>query len=556
VILLSSFKVIFHSFKLIFIMEQKLIARFHRLRDSLLANDPSLTRLEPWQGMDAIPFSFHYLEDYDVQQALADCFAACLGNQTVTSVVLQALPEPELCQALHHISSLVNLRELRIVNNTKSQSLNLTVLTTFLQAHHSTLIAHRATSKKTKTRSSKVTNIGPFGLQRIYSTTRLQIMSQAHIADFATCLGTQANCSTLQSLSLKLIPRCSIQEPNLTLDPILQACAALPVLQTVRLSAGYDHNPYDRPLVSAAVLRALLWTRSNTNSSLQRLCLENVGLESHHVETVACQLKENTALIRLDLPRNPHIGATAWEAVAKVLQERSNCTLQTCLFDTGASCHDGPLTSSLAACTVPPMEMDTNLQRPSSPLGTVHQKIQLATYLNRLGIHELLQKSCHHDWINCMTQANHPTAGAAAEQQTRPQTSRLRRFHDVDYGDDAQALLSLNASYTLLRLNPSLCASSSSTPPVAATHSHHLRRRTKASIVPPELLSRRDWAVLVNTYENAADKTDATVQASAVSALSASVKTAPTQRGRMPQSLATAGNVADGSSSLFWPFLI
>jgi hypothetical protein len=231
-------------------MEQKLIARFHRLRDSLLANDPSLTRLEPWEGMEAIPFSFHYLEDYDVQQALVDCFAACLGNHTVTSVVLQALPEPELCQALLHISSLVNLRELRIVNNTKSQSLNLTVLTTFLQAHHATLIAHRATLKKKTTRSSKATNRGPFGLQRLYLTTRLQIMSQAHIADFATCLGTQANCSTLQSLSLKLIPRCSIQEPNLTLDPMLQACAALPVLQTVRLSAGYDHNPYDRPLVS------------------------------------------------------------------------------------------------------------------------------------------------------------------------------------------------------------------------------------------------------------------------------------------------------------------
>jgi hypothetical protein len=523
-------------------MEQKLIARFHRLRDSLLANDPSLTRLEPWAGMEAVPFSFHYLEDYDVQQALVDCFAACLGNHTVTSVVLQALPEPELCQALLHISSLVNLRELRIVNNTKSQSLNLTVLTKFMQAHHSTLIAHRATLKKTKTRSSKATNIGPFGLQRLYLTTRLQIMSQAHIADFAMCLGTQANCSTLQSLSLKLIPRCSIQEPNLTLDPMLQACAALPMLETVRLSAGYDHNPYDRPLVSPAVLRALLWTSNNSNNSLQRLCLENFGLESRHVETVACQLKDNTILTRLDLPRNPRIGVTAWEAVAKVLQERSNCTLETCLFDAGASFHDS--FSSLAACAAPLTEIDTDmdLQQPRSPLETVHQKIQLATYLNRLGIHELLQKSCHHDWINCMTQAI----------KSRPATSRLRRSNNVDqHGDDTQALLSLNASYTLLRLNPSLCASSS-TPTAVATHSHRLRRRTKASIVPPELLARRDRAVLANNNnESASDKTDATSVASAVG-------TAPTkrERGRMPQSVATAGNVADGSSSLFWPFLI
>jgi hypothetical protein len=519
-------------------MEQELIARFDRLREQLLANDPSLTRLEPWQGMEAVPFSFHYLEDYDVQRALVDCFAACLGNHTVTSVVLQALPEPELCQALLHISSLVNLRELRIVNNTKSQSLNLTVLTNFLQAHHSTLTQFK------RKRSNKATGRS-FGLQRIYLTTRLQMTSQAHIAKFAMCLGTQSNCSTLQSLSLKLIPRCSIQEPNLTLDPMLHACAALPVLQTVRLSAGYDHNPYGRPLVSPAALRALLWTRSN----LQRLCLENFGLQSLHVETVACQLKDNTVLTRLDLPRNPHIGVTAWQSVAKVLQEGSNRTLQTCLFDAGASnsCHDSTgihtSTPTSTACTTPPTVI---YLQASNPFETVHQEIQLATFLNQLGVQELLQKSCHHEWINHLIQSNHPTTVAAAGQQSRPQTSRRRRSDDVghvDDDDDAQALLSLNASYTLLRLNPSLC-----TPTEPATHSHRLRKRTKASSVPPELLPRRDRTLLAcKNNEIAANKSETD--------LSASAKTALTGIRSSPHSVLTDGNVANGSSTLSWPFL-
>lgn len=539
-------------------MERKLIDRFHRLRDLLLANDPSLTRLEPWQGMEAVPFSAHYLEDCDVQQALVDCFAACLGNDTVTSVVLQALPEPELCQALLHISSLVNLQELRIVNNTKSQSLHLTVLTTFLRAHHITLIAHRAKAlKKKNTRSTKVANEGTFGLQLIYLTTRLQINTQAQIAYFAMCLATQPNCSTLQSLSFNLIPRCSIQEPNLTLDPMLQACAVLPALQTLRLSAGYDHNPYGQPLVSAAALRALL-RQSNlqqhpSGNSLQRLCLKNFGLQSRHVETVASQLKDNTVLTRLDLPRNPHIGVAAWQAVAKVLRDGSNCTLQSCLFDTDASCHESTYndTNTPTTCTEAPMDMDIALQQQTgrhsiSPLETVHQEIQLATFLNRLGIHELLQKSCHHEWINRLAQANanHQTTGAAGGQQNqrRPRTSR----RDDDQ-DDVQALLSLNASYTFLRLNPSLCASSSTPATLAATHSHDLRKRTKASIVPPELLPRHDRAVLA--INNNAD-------AVAVSALSASAETAPTIRRRMPHSGATTENVEDGSSTLFWPLLI
>jgi hypothetical protein len=100
--------------------------------------------------------------------------------------------------------------------------------------------------------------------------------------------------------------------------------------------------------------------------------------------------------------------------------------------------------------------------------------------------------------------------------------------------------LSLNASYTLLRLNPSLCASSS-TPTAVATHSHRLRKRTKASIVPPELLPRRDRALLANNNNNesAVDKTDATSVANAVSALSVSAKSEPTRRRRMLQSGAT-----------------
>jgi hypothetical protein len=511
-------------------MKRKLIDRFHRLRDSLLVDDPSLTRLEPWQGMEAIPFSCHYLEDKDVHQALVDCFTACQGNTTVQSVVLQALPEPELCLALQYISGLMNLRELRIVNNTKSQSLNLTVLTTCLQAHQATLMKFK---KKNKTKTK--TNRG-FGLQRIYLTTRLQITSQTQITAFATCLGTQSNCSSLQSLSLKLIPRCSIQEPDLTLDSMFHACAALPVLQTVRLAAGYDHNPYGQPLVSPAALRALLWqsqqhsgcsSHSNGNSSLQRICLENFGLQSRHVETIACQLKDNTVLTRLDLPTNPHVGVTAWQAVAKVLQgPNSNCTLQTCLFDTG--------------------------RQPTSQnplLETVYQEIQLATFLNRLGIHELLQKSCHQTWINRLTQANHqneyhPTTGATAGQQSqsRPQpSSRRRRSHDVGHDDDDQALLSLNASYTLLRLNPFMCAlpvhpsssSSFSIPTVVATHSHHLRKRTQASIAPPELLPCRHRIVYANNNNNnnnnvAPNKTDTNDNAVAVSALSATASATST----------------------------
>jgi hypothetical protein len=546
-------------------MEQQLIERFHKLRDSLRANDPSLIRFDLWQGMEAvaIPYAFQFLEDDRVQQALTDCLTACQGNTTVQSVVLQALPEPELCQALSHVSGLVNLRELRIVHNHKSQSLPVTVLTQFL------------IGQDQRKHQGKHLQVNKKGLLRIYLTTRLQITSQAQIDQLSASLAQ--HCPTLASLSLKLIPRCSIQEPDLSLDPILQACAALPHLQTVRLSAGYDHNPYGRPLVSAGALESLLQQTSTKLQccSLQRLALENFGLQSRHVETVAKVLITNTVLTRIDLPRNPHVGVSAWQAVARVLhgQTNSNCTLHTCLFDHQQQHHHHANDSQ-------------QQQQQSYPLEKVHQEIQLATFLNRLGSQQLLQHACnHHDWIRRLAQANHPptettasnTSTSTSNTAVAGPTSTCKlsqrkiglqrrqflddRHADVDNRDrdDAQALLSLNASYTLLRLNPSLCTlprlphpgqqqqqqqqeSWSSTPPPPTTTtgpspSRHLHKHTKASIVLANL------------------KNKITTMDAAVNALSSSSSSAaPTRRRRTHHAAAGAENAADGST-LYWQTL-
>jgi hypothetical protein len=162
-------------------------------------------------------------------------------------------------------------------------------------------------------------------------------------------------------------------------------------------------------------------------------------------ETVACQLKDNTSLTRLDFAQNPHIGVIAWEAVAKVC--RNVQITQTCLFDTVPAVMTVPIPVVWLHCLAQ-MEMDWTLAAAySSPLRQSTKRYSWPPYLNRLGIHELCKKSNHRDWINCMTQTNHPTTGHAAERQSRQtlETSTLSRW---TMATDARALLSLNASYT------------------------------------------------------------------------------------------------------------
>jgi hypothetical protein len=119
-----------------------------------------------------------------------------------------------------------------------------------------------------------------------------------------------------------------------------------------------------------------------------------------------------------------------------------------------------------------------------------------------------------------------------------PRPSRLRRFHDVDHGDDARTLLSLNASYTLLRLNPSLrlvvvphCAVATLASLAQAHQGKHCRTGSCRVVIGPCSQQQRVLQL----------QTDGRYRCSKCknSALSASAKTLPTRRRRMPQSAAT-----------------
>jgi hypothetical protein len=77
-------------------------------------------------------------------------------------------------------------------------------------------------------------------------------------------------------------------------------------------------------------------SNGNNNNGLQRLCLENLGL--NHVTWKQLLVSSRTIpLIRLDLPQNPHIGVAAWEAVAKIFTN-VQCTCKPVCLTRCAAC--------------------------------------------------------------------------------------------------------------------------------------------------------------------------------------------------------------------------
>jgi len=495
-------------------MDENLIHRLEDLRDRLLRNDPYLTCLEPWQGMESVPFACHYLESQDVQVALRDCLAACQGNTACRKVHLQALPEPELCQALQLTSALLNLQDFTVRHHSVSQSLPCQVLTAFIESQRPLAKKYNLEQRRT-------------GLMRLSCQTRLQIQQQQQIQDLATAIGFQRH---MQHLTLHLLPRCSIQQPDLSFNCLLEHCAALPQLQTLKLVAGYEHNPYGRPLVSVSVLETLL--RSN-QTALRHVELDNFGLTDAHVHAVAASLATTTrtasrprapVLERLSLPRNPHVSVTAWNAVVTALQ--TNWTLLHCQTGYEGGIH----APALSAGTTTPSSTGTLQQQES-----VHLEIQLVTFLNRIGRGALLQGSTTDiDWFRCLTVANCNKDNCSNSKSSRIKRSRCRHERQDTSKDTQEELLSLNASYTLLRLNPSLCSVCNDPQQQQRTqhHSYALRQRTGSS-VPVSLLPRPI-------------KPKTAMVTLAASAASASSPRSSRNRNRM------VPHGANGSQQLFW----
>jgi hypothetical protein len=135
----------------------------------------------------------------------------------------------------------------------------------------------------------------------------------------------------------------------------------------------------------------------------------------------------------------------------------------------------------------------------------------------------------------------------AAELKSRPQTSQDFDAFDVDHGDNAKTLLSLNASYTLFATESILVRLVAHTDGSNHTLASLARGAPRPSIVPRELLPRRDRAVLSNSNECLQTKRRYLLRQSSitVSALRReSVKNNAVKRRRMPPVDASGGYAA------------
>lgn len=323
-----------------------LVDELQRLTIRLRRND-KIEVLEPCAAV-RFPFYMNVCEERTVRRALGLALQACSVNTSLKAVKLQSLPEPELRLALKHLS-FVQLDKLKVAH-VDSQALPVDALISFLEMQN---------------------------LVSLEIQTRIYVRSNDQMLKLAGALQKQTR---LRRLQLNLLPRCAVNAPTLSVDSILQACASLSELVSLKIVLGYEHNPYQRPMVRPQTIEALL----NDSSVLSKLTLDNLGLTDLHMKTIATSLKTNKSLQTLCLYRNPRITNAGLELLDEVLASNANTTLHS--FDL------------LAVSWMARSHYNTMMIR----------QVQLHARLNRLGCKRLLEASplSTRAFVDKLTEAN------------------------------------------------------------------------------------------------------------------------------------------------------
>ena len=229
-------------------MEAELIEHLNEISSRMRRNDPEFRHLEPISSLLSTSTNTALLlEHTGVNTALTECWQACMGNRHVHTVTLTALPESELRRALRFAQSLQNLKHCSTHQTPRSQSLTVDTVRDFAMAHMPIPSLQRA------------------GLVSLKLDVRIAVHTQAQLDALADSLRLLVH---LEHLQLHLLPRCSIQEPTISMHPLLQALADLATsnsrkLRSVQLSLGYEHNPYTKPMIrNTNVLEQLLSSSS------------------------------------------------------------------------------------------------------------------------------------------------------------------------------------------------------------------------------------------------------------------------------------------------------
>jgi hypothetical protein len=262
-------------------MSREILQHLNALRQRLGEQDPTLTAVCLWPANLHMSQSYvsMCLEETPVQEALRDCLCACAKNPLIESIRLGDLPEPDLEGALLTLARIWHGRPpLRLRTFTLGP------------VHASSSLAGPAVTKLCQALRQAPR------LEVLDFPCRIRLANQTALQALATSL---APLRSLRRLRLHVIPRTSIEQPRMTLNPLLEVLAGLEHLE---ITAGFpQHNPYQQPLVSPSRLASLL----AHNPTLRFLRLENVGLRGSHIDLMVQALP--LPLEDLLLPHNPRL---------------------------------------------------------------------------------------------------------------------------------------------------------------------------------------------------------------------------------------------------------
>jgi hypothetical protein len=361
------------------------------------------------------------LEEEVNQDALDDCLRelkdVAAENQHIETVTLVGLPEPDLQNAFKAIRCLPDLKSLQVLHIPRGQCPRVQTVTAMLQ------------------------KLGG-GLQHLHIETAIQVPSQAAADLLAAAL--KLHSATLRHVHLHLVPRCrNIQRPNIHMDVLLQALAC-EKLQTCELVLGYENNPYGQPMVSTSVLNQFL----TSSTALERLQLDNFGLNNDNLSTLAQHVKRCSSLRHLLLRKNPNVTAACMEQLCQAIEE-NNFSLQTCQLWSNPGKH-----------VVEASLYNKRLSPRAAAIVRQQKQLDCLCTLNKLGRGELLKDASNNEaWVEAI---------ATAEQ--------------------VNADTSLDAVYTLLRSNPTLVKSAASkagsTPVSSEKGGEGLETETVLDILP------------------------------------------------------------------------
>lgn len=254
----------------------------------LRRNDPTLRRWSPLPST----LSSTLLEESDVAEAWSDCLEALAENEHLKQVHLAALPEPELLSALQKMTALSGL-ECLTLTGPASIALPIAPLTALLSSQPR--------------------------LRSVQCHVRLVVKTVDQVQELASAL---CGLSRLRSLTLNVLPRCSIAAPTIDVTPVVEACASLS-LSSLSLSLGYAHNPYRQPMVNAAAIGCLL-----QQPQLEHLVLDNFGLVNAHMFAIATGLIASTKLRSLKLYRHFSVGVQGMQALLDAVPQSSLTSLE------------------------------------------------------------------------------------------------------------------------------------------------------------------------------------------------------------------------------------